>query len=1391
MAKVSIGSLSTFNHEVQDWQIYREKLEQWFLANDIDPDEKGQMKRKAILLSSLSENSYKLVRDLALPASVSGLSYFEIVELLDGHLKPVRCGFAERYMFHAATQMENESLSEWAARVRGLAAMCDFPVTMLSETLRDRFVLGMSPGPEREKIFTMDMASLSLNEAIRTAEAIRCARLGASQGSSKQAASVPLLKVTAAPAQARGQRNKPSRSRDMSLKCSVCGLQGHEATTCKFIKYKCSLCGSVGHLKRVCPNKYNNHNFVECSNEDDDGECMLRQISTHNGEAMYEIVYIDGIKTNGELDCGSPVTIVPNNLYKKHFAHKILSPNHLNFSAYNGSSIKVIGSFEATVQYNSKCRLMQIFVAESEGMPLLGRDFFAKFNLQISMVNSCSSFQEYIQKFPKLFSNSLGCCKDMEVTLNLKEGAKPVFYKARSVPFSLRESVEKEINRLVGLGVLVPVNHSDYASPVVPVLKHDGSIRLCADFSVTLNKQLVIDKYPLPRIEELFAQLHNGQKYSKLDLSQAYSQLKISEQSQMYTCINTHKGLYKFTRLVYGLSCAAAIFQKTIENILAGIAGIQVFQDDILITAPDDLTHKKRLEEVFTRLQNAGLVLQREKCSLFQNSVSYLGFTIDKHGLHKSPEKVNAILNAKSPTNVSELKSFLGLTNYYRNFVKNASSVLNPLHQLLQKNVPWRWTTEHEDAVMRIKQMLSSDETLAHFNPDAKLILTVDASPTGLGAILSQMENDTERPISYASRSLSKAEQNYSQIQKEATAIIFGVRKFHYFLYARSVPFILRSDCRPLIAIFNSKKGVPEMTANRLQRYALYLNSYNFETEYIPSAVNAADFLSRSTDSHSPAASLFTDQINDKANYVNFVYGQNATECLSLDNLAKSTSVDPILYKICEYVNNGWPTKNTHKTIKTFRSCSHELSVEKSCLLRGHKLVIPESCRKQILDELHSGHLGAHKMKCEARSRFWWPRMSGDIDAYVAACDVCTAVRPAPPRAPLAPWPYPPQPWYRVHIDFLGPINNRTYFLIVDAYSKWVECFDVSSGYSTRVVIEKLCEVMSRFGVFKTIISDNGSSFVSDEFRKFCDKNGIKHLTSPAYSPISNGQAESSVKIVKRAIKNIISAGTNQRELNVKLNEFLFNYRNATHSTTDKSPAELVFGRKLRCRLDLLAVSTPSARDAALDAIVKHKQCSQCRSYGGKRKVIFDIKEVVMIKVYKMQKPCWTKGTIEKKLGTTLYLVRVSDSGALLRKHTNQLLKLKGEKWHDSDEIRSEEEQGAAFSAQNQRPVSIPPLVMRPAEAPVSPLSPAPRSPAAASPQSAGGRTPASSPAQRSASTPPQPAAAERAASPQSPPAAVVSPSPAAPVPGHATPSRDTTPRQIRPRKKVDYRLYK
>ncbi|XP_063365871.1 uncharacterized protein K02A2.6-like [Cydia amplana] len=331
--------------------------------------------------------------------------------------------------------------------------------------------------------------------------------------------------------------------------------------------------------------------------------------------------------------------------------------------------------------------------------------------------------------------------------------------------------------------------------------------------------------------------------------------------------------------------------------------------------------------------------------------------------------------------------------------------------------------------------------------------------------------------------------------------------------------------------------------------------------------------------------------------------------------------------------------------------------------MRGHKVVIPERLRGKVLSELHTSHLGIVKTKAEARSRLWFPGIDEAIEKMIGSCDVCIQLRPSPARVPLAHWDLPPTVFFRLHIDFLGPINNHTYLIVVDAYSKWVEVYDMGSSTSSISVIDKLCDFFSRFGLPAVIVSDNGASFCSHEFTAFCNLNGIQHMTSPAYHPASNGQAESMVKVIKKGIKSSLLTGRNVRDSKVKLLQYLFNYRNSVHSTTGSSPTELVYGRKLKTRLDLLhpVTPTPSSLSVTLANVVKNKQCSQNNKLNRKNNETFTTGERVLYKKFtNKNKFTWSKGVVERRLGKVLYLIKDITSSVFIKKHKNHILKYKG-----------------------------------------------------------------------------------------------------------------------------------
>ncbi|CAC5415745.1 unnamed protein product [Mytilus coruscus] len=296
--------------------------------------------------------------------------------------------------------------------------------------------------------------------------------------------------------------------------------------------------------------------------------------------------------------------------------------------------------------------------------------------------------------------------------------------------------------------------------------------------------------------------------------------------------------------MAFGIASAPAIWQRTIEQILSGIPGTQCLLDDMIITGSTDEEHLNNLESVLKRLNQYGLKANIDKCEFFKDSVTFCGHVIDKQGLHKTPDKIKAIKNAPAPENVAQLKSILGLINYYAKFLPDLSATLSPLHNL-RKDATWKWTKECQEAFDKVKNLITSDMILTHFNPELPVTLACDASPYGLGAVISpRYPNGSDRPIAFASRSLAPAEKNYSQIDKEALGIIWGIKKFHSYLYGRK--FKLITDHQPLIYIFNPQKGVSVTASARLQRYSLFLSGHEYEIEFRGTAKHAnADSLSR------------------------------------------------------------------------------------------------------------------------------------------------------------------------------------------------------------------------------------------------------------------------------------------------------------------------------------------------------------------------------------------------------------------------------------------------------------------------------------------------------------------------------------------------------------------
>ncbi|RXN30262.1 putative protein K02A2.6-like protein [Labeo rohita] len=826
----------------------------------------------------------------------------------------------------------------------------------------------------------------------------------------------------------------------------------------------------------------------------------------------------------------------------------------------------------------------------------------------------------------------MGTLKHIKGKITLKEDAVPKFHKARPVPYAIRQKVEIELDRLEAEGILSKVDWSPWATPVVPVSKKDGSVRLCGDFKVSVNPELHVEQYPLPRIEDIFATLSGGRHFSKIDLAEAYLQMEMEEDSKVFLTINTHKGLYRYNRLVFGISSAPALWQRAMDQVLQGCPGTQCYLDDIIVTGENDSIHLENLACVLKRLEDYGLRARRDKCEFFKNSITYCGHQIDANGLHKCPDKLRAIAEAPSPKDVSQLRSFLGFVNYYNRFLPNLATVLYPLNALLQAGKKWMWTKQCAEAFQEAKRLVMSDTVLTHFDPHKPMKLACDASPYGIGVVLSHVMNDgTERPIAFASRSLSTAEKNYAQIDREALRLVWGVKRFNQYLYGNE--FTLVTDHQPLVSIFSPQKGVPLTAAARMQRWALFLGGHRYRIEFKRTNRHAnADGLSRL-----PLDLTSTESVKESIPLDVFTLAQLEGSPVTAEMVQRETRKDPTLSQVYAATQNGWNAEAKSRFAQYYQR-RDELTLDGGCIMWGLRVIIPPKLRTRVLEELHVGHLGVVKMKSLARSFVWWPGIDQQIEQLAMHCSGCQHVQKMPKAAPLHPWEWPALPWQRIHVDFAGPFMGTTFLVVVDACTKWPEVFSMTSTTASQTVTV-LRELFARTGVPEQLVSDNGPQFVSAEFQVFLKNNGIKHVTSAPYHPATNGLAERFVQ----SLKNALRAMTNEKiTLNQKLQNFLFAYRNAAHATTNRTPAMLFLGRPLRSRLDLLKPN--------LKRTVQDKQLKQ--SQGGKTREL-EVGDSVLARDYRGDHK-WMPARIKERTGPLSYTVEVAPD-ILWRRHIDQL----------------------------------------------------------------------------------------------------------------------------------------
>ena len=621
------------------------------------------------------------------------------------------------------------------------------------------------------------------------------------------------------------------------------------------------------------------------------------------------------------------------------------------------------------------------------------------------------------------------------------------------------------------------------------------------------------------------------------------------------------------------------------------------------------------------------------------SELTYCGYEINGRGIKPVEAKVEAIQNAPVPENVTQLRAFLGMLNYYNRFLPDIATVLEPLHRLLRQGTKWCWKTEQQVAFDKSKKLLQSANLLVHFQPDLKLILASDASDYGVGAVLShRMADGTERPIGYVSRSLNTAERGYSTIEKEALAIIFGVKKFNQFLYGHK--FTIQTDHKPLEGLSRRK----EYRNKPLQEFSGRPLPWQHMSTRLP--------IKQGPQSRLPLSKM-PESVPVPGETVLLLEHLGHTP-INSRHIQEWKRRNPVLSKVHQFTLNGWPHHCQDVQLHPYLSRKAEFTIESGCVLWGNRVIVPPQGRAQVIAELHEAHPGISRMKALARGYLWWPNMDRELENAVKSCQQCQLHQKAPAEAPLHPWEWPGQPWARVHIDYAGPHKGHVYLVVIDAHSKWMDVHMMRSTTSATT-IAKLREIFATHGLPETIVSDNGPNFTSAEFENFLSKNGVKHTEVWPYHPASNGQAERAVRAFKEGIEKM-EEGTTQD----KLSRFLPKYRRTPHTTIGVTPAELLMKRKLRSKLDLIVPNTASK--------VRQKQEHQKQTHDHHAKHRdFEANDPVLIKDFSSPKS-WQKGTVVQTTGPVSALVELPD-GRVVRQQQDYM-----QKSHSQDPTKSNPE---------------------------------------------------------------------------------------------------------------------